>query len=379
MFVEPTRSPLPTLSLAERERFLLAPYAMHAANSAGRRWPEPMHPYRGPYPRDRDRIVHSTAYRRLSGKTQVFTGEQGDYHRTRLTHTHEVTSLARTLGRALRLNEDLIEACALLHDLGHPPFGHAGEDVLDACLRNHGGFCHNRHTLRIVDELEQRYPEFPGLNLSAEVRESQLYRTQKASASSRPHLEAQVVDAADSIAYDAHDADDALELKLIALDDLAEIPLWRRCVQQIERRHAGLSERERKCAVVHELLDVLVNDLLGHTWQTIQRLGLTTPEQIRAAPTIVEPSPEMAEQKRELETFLYQHVYRHPDVLAVRERAQEQLQAMFAGLVAHPERIAKGFQSRIARDGLERTVGDYIAGMTDRYAWQQYRQHFTAS
>src|SRR3972149_543550 len=202
----------------EREAALLAPYAMHSAESAGRRHPEPPHPYRGPYQRDRDRILHSAAFRRLSQKTQVFMGDMGDYHRTRLTHTLEVASIARTMARALRLNEDLVEALAMAHDIGHPPFGHSGEDVLDECLRDHGGFNHNEQALRIVELLETRYPEFSGLHLSLEVLEGQRYRAQKGSshgASAGPLLEVQVVDAADSMAYDSHDADDALEIGLL--------------------------------------------------------------------------------------------------------------------------------------------------------------------
>src|SRR4051794_25887588 len=203
----------PSEHTIDRERVLLAPYAMHSADSAGRRYAEPGHSYRGPYQRDRDRIIHSAAFRRLSHKTQVFTGEMGDYHRTRLTHTLEVSSIARTIARALRLNEDLVEALALAHDLGHPPFGHSGEDVLDECLHNEGGFNHNAQALRICELLESGYPDFPGLNLTFEVLEGQQHRASKSADSKlqtgqtpSPLLEVQVVDAADSIAYDAHDA-----------------------------------------------------------------------------------------------------------------------------------------------------------------------------
>ena len=214
-------------SIDARERALLTPYAMHSAQSAGREHPEPEHPYRGPFQRDRDRIVHSAAYRRLSSKTQVFTGELGDYHRTRLTHTLEVASVARTIGRALALNEDLIEALALVHDLGHPPFGHAGEDVLDECLRDEGGFSHNAQALRIVRELETRYHEFPGLEPDARsARRASDARSTHDARPLRPLLEVQVVEAADSITYDTHDADDALELGLLTLDELAGHRLW---------------------------------------------------------------------------------------------------------------------------------------------------------
>src|SRR3954454_17772912 len=208
-----------------REAALLAPYAMHSADSRGRRHPEPEHPYRGPYQRDRDRILHCAAYRRLSGKMQVFTGEMGDYHRPRLTHTQEVASIARTIGRALRLNEDLIEALALFHDIGHPPFGHAGEDALDECLAAHGGFSHNEFALTLAEDLEARYAAFPGLNLTYEVLEGQATRADKdaayAATGQAPLLEVQVVEAADSMTYDAHDADDAVKLQLVAIDELA--------------------------------------------------------------------------------------------------------------------------------------------------------------
>jgi dGTPase len=250
-------------AVAQRERALLAPYAMHSADSAGRRYAEPPHPYRGPYQRDRDRILHSAAFRRLSHKTQVFTGEMGDYHRSRLTHTLEVASIARTIARALRLNEDLVEALAMAHDLGHPPFGHSGEEVLDECLQGHGGFNHNAQALRICEILESRYPEFPGLNLTREVLEGQRQRVEKgAQASGSPLLEVQVVDVADSIAYDAHDADDALEIGLLTLAQLLEVPLWHEARERVGRRFANLDDRQLRRAIVHELLDWQVSDVL---------------------------------------------------------------------------------------------------------------------
>ena len=251
---------------AEREAAILAPYAMHSAASAGRKYPEPPHPYRGPFQRDRDRILHSAAFRRLSQKTQVFTGEMGDYHRTRLTHTLEVASIARTLARALRLNEDLVEALALAHDIGHPPFGHSGEEVLDECLRDTGGFNHNAQALRIVELLETRYPEFPGLNLSREVLEGQGQRVDKQAAGragQSPLLEVQVVDAADSIAYDSHDADDALAIGLVDLGQLLTVPLWREAADRVRRRYANLDDRQLCRAIVHELINWQVDDLLS--------------------------------------------------------------------------------------------------------------------
>src|SRR5690606_1530209 len=242
------------LTIDEREQALLAPWAMTSRASAGRQRPEPRHPYRSGFQRDRDRITHCAAFRRLSHKTQVFTGDLGDYHRSRLTHTLEVASIARTMARALSLNEDLVEALALLHDIGHPPFGHAGEEVLDQRLHEHGGFNHNAQALRIVERLEIRYPRFPGLNLSAEVLEGQHRRANKSAAfDTQPLLEVQVVDAADSIAYDAHDADDALELGLLTLDDLAELTLWREAAERVGSRYEGLTNLELRRAVIHEL------------------------------------------------------------------------------------------------------------------------------
>ena len=362
--------------IAAREAILLAPYAMHSADTAGRRYPEPPHPYRGPFQRDRDRIVHSAAYRRLSAKMQVFTGELGDYHRTRLTHTHEVASVARTVGRALRLNEDLIEALALAHDLGHPPFGHAGEDALDECLKSEGGFSHNRHALAIVEELEQRYPEFPGLNLSLEVLEGQATRIDKARGELRPLLEAQVVEAADSVAYDTHDADDALQLRLLSLGELLELPLWSEAARRVRRRYGALGDNELKRAVLHELIDWQVGDLVERASQRLAAGDLHSAAEVRAAECVIGVRPELAELKRQLEQFLYDRVYRHPDVLRLRSQAQAMLAEMFAGYVARPELLPAGFQLRAERVGLRRSVGDYLAGMTDRFAQQEFNRLF---
>lgn len=367
----------------DRERACLAPYAMASSATRGRRFAEPGHAYRGPFARDRDRILHCAAFRRLSAKTQVFTGETGDYHRTRLTHTLEVASIARTIGRALRLNEDLIEALALLHDIGHPPFGHAGEDTLDARLADVGGFNHNRHALRIVEELETRYREFPGLNLSGEVLAGQEARVTKDFSVARPLLEVQVVDAADSIAYDAHDADDALELGVLDLPEILVIPLWHEGVQRVKRKYAGLSTvlstggsaeetAELRRAVVHELIDWLVSDLLA---QTAARLaGIESVEEVRQAPLLVQPSAELAGQKRQLEQFLHQRVYRHQRVMSKRRVAQGALAEMFDWYVARPEEMPASFYRRCETAGVPRSVGDYLAGMTDRFAWASFRR-----
>ncbi len=261
------------------ESLWLARYAMHASESAGREHPESAHPYRTPFQRDRDRIVHSSAYRRLAHKTQVFTGDRGDYHRTRLTHTLEVASIARTIGRVLRLNEDLIEALALMHDIGHPPFGHAGEDVLDECAREVGGFNHNQHAVRIITLLESRYPEFPGLNLSQELLSGQRNRAEKSrQPRPQPLLEVQVVDAADSIAYDSHDADDALELGLLAWEELLEVPLWQEAVRRVQERHTALDPMQLRRAVIHQLIEVMVSDLIDTSRQRLVEAGVESPQ-----------------------------------------------------------------------------------------------------
>lgn len=364
------------VSVAERERVLLAGYALHSADSAGRKYPEPSHPYRGPFQRDRDRIVHSTAYRRLSGKTQVFTSELGDFHRTRLTHTHEVASVSRTLGRALRLNEDLIEALALMHDIGHPPFGHTGEDVLNECLKDVGGFSHNRQALRVAELLESRYPEFPGLNLSFEVLAGQQTRADKANRKESPLLEVQIVDAADSTAYDTHDVDDALQLGLLTLADLEEIPLWHECGGRIRSRYASLTAGEYRRCVLHELIDRQVGDLIECAGRRIDEWGIATVADVRRADVIIRPNDELFQKKSELERFLYQRVYRHPQVVTGRTIAQAQLREMYRGYNAKPELMPQTFRDRIATEGLERTVGDYLAGMTDRFAQHEFQRLF---
>jgi dGTPase len=361
----------------QREALLLAPYAMHSAASAGRRHPEPAHSYRAPFQRDRDRIVHSAAYRRLSHKTQVFTGELGDYHRSRLTHTQECSSIARTVARVLRLNEDLVEALALVHDLGHPPFGHAGEDTLNECLRGCGGFNHNQQALRIVEELEHRYPSFPGLNLSVEVLESQGARIRKSELAKRPLLEAQVVDAADSVAYDTHDADDALELGLLTLEELQRSPLWAEATRRVGRRFTALSAADLRRAVIHELIDWQVGDLIASTRDRINSAQIDSVATVREGPPLAAPSAEMAELKRQFESVLSERVYRHPRVTAVRSEVQVALRRTFDHYLAKPDQLPTDFQSLIAKNGLPRSVADYLACLTDRAAQRESQRLFS--
>ncbi len=402
--------PYSVLSTAEREAALLAPYAMHSEQSTGRKYSEPPHAYRAPFARDRDRIIHSAAYRRLSYKTQVFTGDLGDYHRSRLTHTIEVNLIARTLARALRLNEDLVEALAVAHDIGHPPFGHSGEETLDACLRDVGGFSHNAQALRIVELLERRYPNFPGLNLSLEVLEGQAARagtridTESVSPSPWPSpvpstssgraegegegknecpggtsgrlLETQIVDAADSIAYDTHDADDAMELGLLHLGELLEVPLWREAARRVHEQFAVLTGGELRRAVLHELIDWQAGDLRVETQRALAQSGIDSVEAVRHAPTLVRHSRELTALKAELESLLSERVYRHPQVLEMRAKVQAQLEEMFHGYVDRPELLPDGFRARISNTGLQRTVGDYLAGMTDRFALREHARLF---
>lgn len=348
---------------------------MFSDESRGRRHAEPSHPYRGPFQRDRDRILHSGAFRRLAYKTQVFTGDLGDYHRNRLTHTLEVATVARTLARALRLNEDLVESLALAHDLGHPPYGHAGEDALHECLAAQGGFSHNRQGLRVLELLEQRYPEFPGLNVSAEILDGHAARIDKRLDSGNL-IEVQVVEAADSVAYDTHDADDALELELLTLEELLEIPLWREAASRVRVRYQGLQGKTLRRALLHELIDWQVGDLVAQAERGIAAHGVNSPNGARQAPTVVRASSPLLEQKRELEQFLFDRVYRHVDVLRLRDDAQTSLRAMFHGYCSRPDLMPERFGTLAAVDGVERAVCDYLAGMTDRFAEREYRRLF---
>lgn len=349
---------------------------MHSCDTAGRKHDERTHPYRGPYQRDRDRIVHSAAFRRLSGKMQVFTGERGDYHRTRLTHTMEVASIARTIGRTLRLNEDLIEALALMHDIGHPPFGHAGEDALDECLQDEGGFSHNQFALTLVEELEQRYHGFAGLNLSYEVLEGQRCRVDKTARQQSPILEVQVVDMADSIAYDAHDVDDAVKLGLISIEELREVELTAEAIEQVRDRFGSLPAPDLRVAIVHQLLDRLVTSVLHQSHERLRELAWQNHLQAMAADVVIRPAKHVADAKRGLEKFLYQRVYRHPDLLAVREIAQNQLRDMVQRLSSAREEMPHNFRQRGEIVGLRRSAAEYIAGMTDRFCETRYQALF---
>ncbi len=352
-----------------RERVLFAPYAMFSANSKGREHAEDPHPYRGPYLRDRDRVLHSAAFRRLSGKMQVFTGDMGDYHRTRLTHTHEVASLARTLGRSLRLNEDLIEAMALLHDIGHPPFGHCGEDALHECVIAFGGFSHNAFAIELATRIEQRYTPYPGLNLTHEVLLGQQFRSDKLG-STVPLLEVQIVDAADSIAYDAHDLDDALKLGLLQWQQLQGLGLFERARHIAPLDHS--SSINRRQMLVHALIDLQMDDFLEHAAPILADANDLDSASVQEVGLRLEMSLEMRSDKQELEQFLFDNVYRHPKLVEVREQAAARLRQLFRLLNAYPSRLPERFQRWASSWGLEHTVATYLAGMTDRFFDDQY-------
>jgi dGTPase len=356
-------------SWKERENALLASYAMHSIDSLGRTFPEPEHPYRGPFQRDRDRIVHSSAFRRLSGKMQVFTGDMGEYHRTRLTHTHEVSSLARTIGRTLRLNEDLIEAMALLHDIGHPPFGHCGEDALAECLKDHGGFSHNQFALDLVTKIEQRYTDDPGLNLTHEVLAGQQFRSDKGIDQTQM-LEIQVVDAADSIAYDSHDVDDALKLGLLQWEQLDELELVKRAKRLVALDR--IDPRLRRSLLVHTLLDLQMGDFLKHSSMQLEHCGSMSSWEVSSARISLGMSRGIEQEKEQLEEFLFEHVYRHERLARVRDKAAMRLRQLFRLLTIQPNRLPERARGWAERWGVERAVGAYLAGMTDRFCDDQY-------
>jgi dGTPase len=369
----------------EREDEVLASYAMRTRQSRGRRHPEPPHPFRTLYQRDRDRIVHSTAFRRLMHKTQVLVSQTNDHHRTRLTHTLEVAQISRTISRQLGLNEDLTEAIALAHDLGHPPFGHAGETALDECMRSHGGFEHNWHGLRIITELEYRYAEFPGLNLSWEVLEAQaMHSKRRDTPEVKPFadvgqalLEAQVVDAADSLAYDAHDLDDALGVGLIAIEDLQEVEFWRRAVEKVRQQHPGIGPAQFQPAVVRALINWQVGDLLEHSRQRLHEQNIRTVSDVRrTAGPIIGPGPEVRAFKEELETFLHRRVYDHSRVQRMAAKGRRFLAALFHEFCRAPSLLPERYRLRAKTVPLERTVCDYLAGMTDRFAQNEYLRLF---
>lgn len=358
-----------------RERETLSPFAALSAESLGRLYPEDEHDNRTAFQRDRDRLVHCTAFRRLEYKTQVFINKAGDHYRTRLTHTLEVGQIARTLARLLGMNEDLTEAIALAHDVGHPPFGHAGERVLDGLMQAHGGFEHNAQALRIVDALESRYPDWPGLNLTAETRRSILKRKPPYPGMGQglpKHLtiEAQIVDLSDEISYGSHDLDDGIDSGLLTFEEVLEVPLWSKALETVNQKFPDLDDKRKRFRLITELINKQVNDAARQTSQNLQQAS-DDPVTWR-----VDFSPAMKEELQATKAFLFSRLYRHPLVLRNNTRCEMIVSGLFEHYCANPGQLRGSFRQRIESEGLERTVADYISGMTDRYAEADYRQLF---
>ncbi|MCK4573516.1 MAG: deoxyguanosinetriphosphate triphosphohydrolase [candidate division Zixibacteria bacterium] len=365
-----------------RELKSLAPYAAISSRSRGRVYPAREHPLRTAFQRDRDRIIHSAAFRRMEYKTQVFIPHEKDHYRTRLTHTIEVAQISRTLARNLRLNEDLAEAIALVHDVGHTPFGHSGEYVLDKLLKERGGFNHNRQTLRVVDFLEQRYDEHPGLNLSYEVREGIAkhettvdLRLSEFNPDEKPTLEASLVDIADEITYNAHDIDDGLSSGIIATNDLKGIDLFRREPFAAVIKRSSPADDKGRYALVRRMLDFMVTDVLDETRRRLQQDEITDLNAVRSASRKIGAySDETGALVSGLKEFLNRCLYKHERLRTMSEWAEEILQTIFSGLLEKPSVMPPRFQEMLLTEEKEIVIADYIAGMTDRYAVKMYDQ-----
>lgn len=371
--------------LSKREEQFLAPYAAFSGRTRGRKYDTPESKHRSSYQRDKDRIIHSQAYRRLEYKTQVFVNHEADYYRTRLTHTIEVATISRSLAKALRLNEDLAESIASAHDIGHTPFGHAGEKALHEIMDGHGGFEHNSQSLRVVDYLEERYSDYPGLNLTYEVREGIIkhhtsydnpdntllkdYEPDKNSS-----LEAQIVNIADEIAYNSHDLDDGLESGLITVEQLMEVPLFREFWDNAYSKDK--SEKMVIFEVIRELIGEQITDTVRSTLERIDKNKIETIDDARNAGTTVDYSAEMRSKNARLKKFLYQNLYRNYKVLKMQHKAERYIRELFDVYAADTAQLPPKFQAKIEKDGKERVICDYIAGMTDRYAQDEYTRLF---
>ncbi len=374
----------------------LASYAAQEQYSLGRRYPEAPPTYRNEFQRDRDRIIHSAAFRRLEYKTQVFVNHEGDMFRTRLTHSIEVAQIGRSIARILHLNEDLVETIALAHDLGHTPFGHAGQDALNACMKEYGGFEHNLQSLRVVDELEERYADFPGLNLTFESREGILKHCSVINAKElgdigqrfldkqQPGLEAQIVNLADEIAYNNHDIDDGLRAGLISYDQLREIRIFEEQYQNVKRAYPELAERRMIHEIIRRMINVLVIDLIDQTQQQLSDIQPETIDDIRQQSSLmVRFSEPMREMSLELKQFLRQYLYHHYRVHRMTNKASRIIHALFnafitdIGLLPYEyQETSRDYESKQGRSGRARAVADYIAGMTDRFAITEYERVF---
>lgn len=370
----------------ERQEELLAPYAQKSKFTKGRVHKEEEHKYRSCYQRDRDRIIYSTAFRRLEYKTQVFVNHEGDYYRTRLTHTLEVAQIARSIARGLRLNEDLVEAISLAHDLGHTPFGHSGEDALHDIMRDHGGFDHNIQGLRVVDLLEDRYPEFPGLNLSHEVREGIIKHSTPFDkprpaipfeSKGSPILEIQVVDIADEIAYDNHDLDDGITSSLIKEEDLAAIKIWSDKEKEIKKRYPGIKGDVRKYQIIRALINAQVTDILNQSDVNIKRFRIRRLEDtVKIPERIVTVSKGMQALRGPMREFLTDNLYHHYRVVRMSNKASRFITSLFNVYLDKSEQLPPTTQGRLKHEDQYRVICDYIAGMTDRYALDEYKKFF---
>jgi dGTPase len=365
------------------EHHRLAPYAQRSADSTGREHPEPPHPHRTEYERDRARIIHSQAFRRLEYKTQVFLNGTGDHFRTRLTHTIEVASISRTIARGLGLNEDLTEAIALAHDLGHSPFGHSGEETLDELMRGHGGFDHNLQSLRIVEIIEQKYPRFAGLNLTWEVREglrkhAKFHESPKSGEKRAcPSLEAQIANLADEITYYSHDLDDGIDAGLITPDQLAELEVWQESHEHVRRHFSKVRGKVLVTYIIRCIIDRQVEDVLATSAARIAKSRVQSADEVRKQPrALIRYSDRLLAANRKLRRFLYANLYYHPQVNDLNQRACELLARVFEEYVNVPSKLGRTSAQRVKKDGLHRTVCDFISGMTDRYLIGEHERLF---
>jgi dGTPase len=368
---------------------MLADYAVRVEQSRGRRYPEPQHPYRNDFQRDRDRVIHSRAFRRLEAKTQVFTRRQSDHFRNRLTHTIEVAQIARTIAAQLGLNVDLVEALALVHDVGHPPFGHAGEKALDVAMREQGYFFdHNLHALRIVEDFELRYAAYRGLNLTFEVREGIIKHSHDYSADRfpelgeylldlRPPLEAQLIDVADEIAYSTADLDDGYESHLLTLEQIRNgIPVFERFYGEVERLYPNVIDKLKFNETVKRMLDRWAGDVIDHAKQQIRQAGVRTLEDVRACPCrLVILSPAVEQERRAAKEFLYRNLYFSTTLDPEKNDAERVIGELFRFWMAKPENLPSSYREKATEEPLARIVCDYIAGMTDNYIHEQYQKH----
>jgi dGTPase len=366
-----------------------AAYAVHGEDSRGRRFPEPQHPYRNDFQRDRDRVIHARAFRRLEAKTQVFTRRYSDHFRNRLTHTLEVSQVSRTIAGALGLNADLAEALALVHDIGHPPFGHAGEKTLDSAMRQHGLFFdHNLHALRIVEDFEQRYAAFRGLNLTFEVREGIIKHSHDYSAAEhpelaeylldqRPPLEAQLIDLTDEIAYNTADLDDGFEAHLLSLDEIREgVPVFERFYREVESIYPDVSEKLKFNETLKRILSRLVDDLILHTRSRIADANVRNLDDVRRYPErLASFSPAVDAERKQSKTFLYDNLYYSPALADEKDDAERIVSELFAFWMDHPETLPHNYQEKATQETLPRVICDYIAGMTDPFIFEQYEKH----